>query len=58
MRLLGFDQNSSHWEWSKSSQCPVSSGADIHEIHQLLQYRDNLCYVSGREVVVVPMATV
>ena len=58
VRLLGFDQNSSHWEWSTLSQCPVSSGADVHENRQLLQYRDNLLYVSGREVVMVPMATV
>ena len=58
VRLLGFDQNSSHREWSTLSQCPVSSGADVHENRQLLQYRDNLLYVSGREVITVPMATV
>ena len=58
VRLLGFDQNSSHWEWSTLSQCPVSSGADVHENRQLLQYRDNLLYVSGREVVMVPITKV
>ena len=36
----------------------MSSGADVHKNCQLLQYRDNLLYVSGREVVMVPMATV
>ena len=60
VRLFGFDQNSIPWnpEWSTLSQCPVSSGADFHENRQLLQYRDNLLYVSGREVVMVPIATV
>ena len=58
VRLLSLDQNASNQGWSMLSQCPVSSGADVHDNRQLLQYRDNLLYVSGREVVMVSMTTV
>ena len=58
VRLLSLDQNASNQEWSMLSQYPVRSRADVHDNRQLLQYRDNLLYVSGREVVMVPMATV